>query len=98
MRYDSTVIEQFASKLYSKAKSIVVIWALFGFFIGLSGAGIFAAYITQKNQEPTGFIAIGPILGLLLGYVIGAEKAFELKLKAQMALCQVQIEKNTRPI
>jgi hypothetical protein len=36
-------------------------------------------------------------LGGILGYYWGKEKAFELKLKAQQALCQLQIEKNTRP-
>lgn len=31
-----------------------------------------------------------------LGFLIGQERAFRLKLQAQIALCQVRIEENTR--
>jgi hypothetical protein len=36
------------------------------------------------------------ILGAVSGYSRGRDKAFHLKLEAQVALCQVQIEVNTR--
>jgi hypothetical protein len=38
------------------------------------------------------------VIGGVSGYYYGKEKAFELRLKAQQALCQLQIEKNTLQI
>lgn len=84
-RYDATVIQQYADGLYAQAKRTVIVHALLGALIGLA-----AAFVT-------------PVLGLLgallvgaIGYVIGQNKAFSLRLQAQTALCQVQIERNTR--
>jgi hypothetical protein len=34
--------------------------------------------------------------GALAGYVLGSSRAFALRLQAQTALCQVEIERNTR--
>lgn len=38
---------------------------------------------------------IGLLVGAGIGFALGQERAFKLKLEAQVALCQVQIEKNT---
>lgn len=49
-------------------------------------------------------IWIGPVavvtivLGGVLGYASGQAKAFELRLQAQTALCQVSIERNTSQV
>jgi hypothetical protein len=40
--------------------------------------------------------AIFCAIGISAGVDAGRRKAFELKLKAQQILCQVQIEQNTR--
>jgi hypothetical protein len=39
---------------------------------------------------------VAAILLGIVGYIVGRGKAFRLELEAQLALCQVQIEKNTR--
>jgi len=87
MQYESKVIEQFAERLYGRAKSIIIRYTVFGVLIG-AGVG----YAAMHRPVGTG---IGAVIAGILGYSLGVEKAFLLKLQAQTALCQVQIERNT---
>lgn len=50
---------------------------------------------SPSSSSPTllGILAFG-----LLGFWIGSNKAFVLKLQAQTALCQAKIEENTNPV
>lgn len=89
--YDPNVIQQHANKLYEKAHSIIFIYSIFFLLIGL-GLGFFL----DSTFSISIFRLVAPIVGCFLGYVIGSSMAFNLKLKAQLALCQVEIEKNTR--
>jgi hypothetical protein len=41
-------------------------------------------------------VLIGASFLCIIGYYFGKEKAFQLKLQAQVSLCQVAIEENTR--
>ena len=87
--YDPDVIQQFADNLYTKAKSIIQSYTLmgvipFGFAGFIMGGPVFGV--------------IGAVTGGIIGYSIGKEKALAHKLQAQTALCQVQIEKNSRQI
>lgn len=89
MQYDAKVIVEFADKLYAKAKSIVAAYTLFGFLLGcLGGAAI---------NQTGGLGAVAALILGVIGYAMGTDKAFQLRLQAQTALCQVQIEQNTRP-
>ena len=95
-KYDPNVIQQFADRLYDKAAGIVFICALVGFAIGAYiGFQLVSAY---GELTPTKFAVIGAagLVGAFLGYLLGVERAFWLKLKAQTALCQLRIEWNTR--
>ena len=108
--YEPHILEEFAHKLYKEAEDMVsqsaVVGVIAGLFVGaLIGAGIGAAQAMVSHTD-VGFGvfaggAIGgfvfAVLGGVVGYAAGKDKAFELKLKAQQALCQLQIEKNTRP-
>ena len=92
--FDAVVIQEFAQRLYSQAASIVftstLLWGVIGALLGLGGAA------AAHDQEAIGIAAlIGAVIGGLAGFSRGRERAFKLKLKAQVALCQVQIEKNT---
>ncbi len=87
MEYDSNVIVEFASKLYSKASSVVITYAFFGVVLG----GIAGFSVLQNS---TSAIAGAVVIGLV-GLKLGIDKSFQLKLQAQMALCQVKIESNT---
>lgn len=86
MQYDPKVIMEFAERLYSRANSIIISYTIIGIIIGgaggmVSGSGVVAAIAA---------VFVGAI-----GYYMGTEKAFQYKLQAQTALCQIQIEKNT---
>src|SRR5260221_4840880 len=98
--YDPAVIQKFAERLYGRATSIVVTSTLIGLVVGLLvGGGIAVAMAKQSpgGQPEVGLpIAIGAGIGALFGLFRGLERAFLLKLEAQKALCQVQIETNTR--
>jgi hypothetical protein len=85
-RYDSKILQEFADKLYSQANSVVIICVVIGIIVGGLGGfmgGIIVALI--------GGVALGA-----LGFAVGMSIAFQLKLRAQILLCQKQIEENTR--
>jgi len=98
--YDPAVVQKFAGRLYSRATSIVVTSTLGGLILGaIAGGGLVvaaAAYAPGSKPSPGIAIGIGALVAGLVGLVRGLERAFKLKLDAQMALCQVQIEANTR--
>lgn len=91
IRYDPKIIQQFANGLYALAARIVAIHTFIGCIIG-GGAGY-----ALDNSNIILAIVGAAIIGWI-GYDLGTQKAFGLKLQAQMALCQVQIEKNTRSL
>lgn len=87
--YDPKIIQEFAEGLYSRATTIVVVNVLFFAFVG----GM-AGYFLIHGSGTVILLAIGA----LVGYYLGSQRAFLLKLQAQTALCQVEIERNTRKI
>lgn len=87
--YDAKILYEFADRLYRRANEIVALCVMIA---GLVFGGI--AY-SIFNEDST-YALLGAALGGLLGYFYGQERAFLLKLQAQTALCQVQIEENTR--
>jgi uncharacterized membrane protein YiaA len=91
--YDPAVVQEFADRLYAKAKSIVISYAFLGGILGLV-AGFAAA--TYLHENTVVFCVIGLFVFGAAGLSRGREKAFDLRLSAQTALCQVQIEKNSR--
>lgn len=92
--YDAAVIQEFAQRLYSQAASIIFTSTFLGVVIGaLLGLGGAAA--AQAHGAIGMAVLIGAVIGGLAGFSRGRERAFKLKLEAQVALCQAQIEKNT---
>lgn len=88
MQYDAKIIEQFALRLYEKARSIII-WST----IASGIVGYFIGVIIVKSELASYMLLA---FGAANGFYFGTERAFQLKLQAQVALCQVQIEKNTR--
>lgn len=87
VEYDPKIIQEFSDRLYAKANSIIRSYAIVGvLLLGIGGLA---------TQEPM-FGLIVAVLGGVIGYMLGKEKAFSYKLQAQTALCQVQIETNSR--
>jgi len=90
--YDETLIQASADALYRFAASIVLTSTIIGVIVGL----IIGAFVA--NATPIGAFAFlgGAVLGGYIGWSRAQSAAFLLRLQAQTALCQVQIEKNTR--
>ena len=91
VEYDPQVIYKFADRLYKQANSIIAIYTLIG---GLTGGAIGYYFAI-----PLGIKSLTILCALFLaflGFALGNERAFTLKLQAQTALCQVEIEANTR--
>ena len=90
--YDPEVIRKFADRLYSRAATIEVMYTILGALVG-GGIG-FAANYSLRSSQPLIYL-LGLLLFGVLGYAAGSARAFLLRLQAQTALCQVQIEQNT---
>lgn len=93
VQYDPSVIRKFAARLYARARSVMITYTFVGGVIGAMPAVWFTS--TYFGSWEAGLL-VGAVLGGAMGYALGVEKAFRLKLQAQTALCQVQIEANTR--
>jgi sulfite exporter TauE/SafE len=94
-QYDPQILQTFANKLYSRANGIIAAWTLIGVIAGGVGGVALESAIRTGNAA---VIAAGAaVLCGVLGFAIGSSRAFLLKLQAQQALCQRQIELNTRP-
>ncbi len=96
--YDEQIIAEYANFMYRRAFWVVVIttviWAVIGGIIGSVIGGLAGRMIGGDGSGSLGFVAL--IGGGVLGFWSGQQKAFWLKLAAQVALCQTQIERNTR--
>ena len=89
VEYNPKIIYEFAEGLYRKANSIIMGCAFIGFLIGgIVGYGLWKA---------TGAIICAVVVGII-GSIIGTTRASHYKLKAQIALCQVRIEENTKEL
>jgi hypothetical protein len=94
VKYDAGIIQKFAAKLYSQANTIILAYTTLGALVGLSAG----AYVGMHMNPEGRMIAwgIATVVGALMGFAIGSQRAFWYKLQAQLALCQMMIEKNTR--
>ncbi len=92
VEFDAEIIKTFATRLYIKAQQLVRTAVVAGVFVGLMLGGAAGAAVEHG--------ALGAVFGAAvvgaLGYFAAQTWAFNLKLQAQIALCQVQIEANTR--
>lgn len=96
--YDPEIILEFARRLYRHAATIMYTYPAIGFLLGTTLGVILINLIGTKQGPPPifGGMIIGAIF-CIIGFAIAKERAFKLKLQAQISLCQVQVEKNTQP-
>jgi len=94
--YDPEVIQEFADKLYAKAGTITLKATV---LYGVCGAiaGSLAGHLAKLPDSTTVMPVVGAVFAGWIGYSIGSTKSFSLRLQAQIALCQMQIERNTQP-
>lgn len=92
--YDPKVIQDYAEGLYKQSKSVTTCY----FFIGIFAAILIFSKISEILMGEFDFliIAIGVFLGSVMGLFAGRNRAFEMQLEAQQALCQVEIQENTK--
>jgi hypothetical protein len=97
-QYDSSILQQFADDLYSRARWIIFSTAaMYGTVVFvLSITGVLAANHSSWGVQEWGVIGTLTLVAIAIGVNRGREKAFQLKLQAQQILCQRQIEENTR--
>lgn len=93
IRYDPSVLREMAARLDAQATTTIVIWTVVGAVVG---AGALAVVGLALENVGIGAL-VGLIVGGVLGYMIGEHRALMLRFEAQLALCQVAIEENTRP-
>lgn len=98
--YDSTLTQNLANRLYAEADTVVIRYTVIGAacFAGLFyfGASLGSNAILSFTLTPNKAVGIGLLLGVVIGFIAGQRKSYRLMLAAQLALCQIQIEKNTR--
>ena len=95
--YDPSVIQDQAEKLYKQASFLQIeralLWAAIGFALTYFAAS--ALWSTISGVSPSAGGLVGGVLLGWVGFRSASETAFRLRLQAQTALCQVQIERNT---
>ena len=91
--YDPKIIQEYAEGLYKQSRSVVTCY----FFIGIFASIIVFSQISNllKGEFDFLIVAIGVFIGGIIGLFTGKNRAFEMKLDAQQALCQVSIQQNT---
>ena len=97
--YDIAVLQKLANRLDRQSKTVVVIYTIISaslfsaiFYYAASMGEIVNSYI---NLAPIKSLGIGLLIGVVIGFIVGQRKSSQLKLSSQLALCQIQIEKNT---
>lgn len=91
--YDPEIIKQYADLLYQKAERVIL-----GPTIALGLMGLGMGLLLRAVGAGSGLLALSLAGGGgFAGWQIGQMRAFQLRLQAQQALCQLQTEINTRP-
>lgn len=93
---DLEIIRDHADRLYVLAALIVWLTALLGAAIGC-GAGFLLGKAVALELAVSAMLGCGVgLVGGLAGWTLGTNRAFSLRLQAQVTLCLAQIEENTR--
>ena len=94
--YDGAIIQTFVERLYWRANNAVATYTLLGVGIGLSVGYILAGLLGEVARGRMPYEALCILLFGGIAYSVGRERAFALRAQAQIALCQIRIEENTR--
>jgi hypothetical protein len=95
--FDATIMEEFARQLMHKADSVRVGSSVAGGIVGVIFGAVPLTPLASVWPIPAIFgfatILLGGLAGVLVGYVVGEGRAFRLRVQAQTALFQVDIER-----
>ncbi|MBP2019241.1 uncharacterized membrane-anchored protein YhcB (DUF1043 family) [Symbiobacterium terraclitae] len=97
-RYFPGYLREHAARVWLRAGRVAYLYATTGALIGYLVGYLINPLLTQSlNREETIFLGlVGGVVGGFLGWQLGETRAEALRLQAQLALCQAQIEENTR--
>lgn len=90
--YEPSLLRTLAGRLEAQARTSVAV----GIIAGAVTGGLFGFAASLIFMLSHSLLIPGAVVGATLGIVAGRRKAQALRLQAQMALCQIQIEENTR--
>ena len=93
MKYDPKVIHEMGERLYAEADSAEISYPL---VFGFVGAVVGFAFGLSLGYARVAALARAVLLAGV-GYWVGQQRAFALRLQAQLMLLQTKIEENTRP-
>lgn len=91
--YDPDVIQDYADDLYDRARNLTFAW---GAGAGLLGGGPVALWVTTLKGAGLFETLLPFVLTAVIGAFYGYQRTFALRLQAQLALCALQTEINTR--
>ena len=95
--FDPAIMEEFAQQLLRKSDSVRVGSAVAGGIVGVIFGAVPLTPLASVWPIPAIFgfatILLGGLAGVLIGYVVGEGRAFRLRVQAQTALFQVDIER-----
>lgn len=96
--YNPVLIEKYAAHLYKSGSNIIWKWGCIGMALGVVAASLVSNALlpVPSSIYGIGLLFAGVAGGLYVGRSIGTDRAAHLFLQAQTALCQVEIERNTR--
>ncbi|NJK31272.1 MAG: hypothetical protein HC927_02015 [Deltaproteobacteria bacterium] len=95
--YNPSIIQQHAQRLYGQATTITAVYTILGVFGGAL-SGVLAKPFLGRGDPASDFsiLLVAMVACGLVGFFVGNLRGFDLRLQAQVALCQLQIEINTR--
>jgi hypothetical protein len=99
INYDESVIVMHADLLYRRARTIALVLTAFGALTSVLATWLLLRMGFLWTQHPDSalpVILLATIVGGLCGWAVGDARAVTLRLSAQLALCQLQVERNTR--
>lgn len=88
VKYKRDVIEEMADAHYAQAARLSGLTAFAGLLLG----GFLGFAVSREGV----LLLLGAFIGVAFGYVVGEIMGQKLRFEAQVALCQVEIEKHAR--
>ena len=98
IEYKSSVINDVAARLYRQADAIMFVCCAFGFVLFSTSGAVLARPVGHAFGyvvDPFLPCLSGAFVGSALGYFVGDALALATRCRAQVLLCQVQIEAHT---
>jgi len=96
--YDAAIAQRQANRLYFKAKIIVIQYTVISAILFSVIFYYAASYWNTFGLLPTKSLGVGLLIGVVLGVFLGQRKYYQLMREVQLALCLIQIEKNTSTV